>query len=268
MKRRVGYDNILGRMSGKLDLEWNDDDVVPATVNPDLEFLFHQMVRLTLQVVGAREGECILDVGCGRATDAAKLSRRGATVTGLEPSKVMLGRAKGEDSNVTLVQGIGESLPFRSCLFDKVMCKGALDHFFSPSKTMEEISRVLKPGGEVIIAIANFESLGFRIGKKTDRIRAIFSGVDEQRKPWELPSDHTYKFDCPSLSNLAKGYFQIKEVKGMSLLFGMPWWGRVLSALPRPISYGILNALDKLARPFPSLADVIVMKCGSSSQYR
>jgi hypothetical protein len=134
---------------------------------------------------------------------------------------------------------------------------------------MEEVSRILKPGGEVIVAIANFESLGFRIGKKVNRIRAIFSRKhDRQRMHWELPPDHTYKFDHSSINNLVRGYFWIKKTKGISLFFGIPWWGRVLSILPHPIPYVILNALDKLARPFPSLADVIVVKCGSLSEYK
>ena len=260
-------------MKGKLDLEWNDDDVVPAVVDADLEFLFRQMNLLTSQAVNAKEGERILDVGCGRAIDAARLSQSGAEVIGLEPSRVMLAYASehlGEvHMEVALIQGIGESLPFRSCFFDKVVCKGALDHFLSPGRTMEEISRVLKPGGEAIIAIANFDSLGFRIGKKLNRIRALFfREVARQRKPWELPPDHTYKFDCPSLSNLAKGYFHIERVIGVSLLCGMTWWGGILSALPRPISNGILNALDKLARFFPSLADVIVMNCVPLSEHK
>lgn len=258
-------------MKGKLDLEWNDDDVVPVVTNPDLAFLFNQMTRLTLQEVDAKEGEYILDVGCGRAIDAAKLAEAGATVVGVEPSNVMLVRAGQHltkvGREVALVQGIGEHLPFREGAFDKVLCKGALDHFLSPSKTMEEIFRVLKPGGEVIVSIANFESLGFRIAKGITKVGTVFSRqAVRPRKPWEPPPDHTYKFDYPTLSSLMKAYFQIKETKGISLFYAMPWWGGTLARLPRQISYGILNVLDKMVRPFPSLADVIVMKCAVPSQ--
>ena len=113
------------------------------------------------------------------------------------------------DARVALFQGIGENLPFRSCLFDKVMCKGALDHFLSLDKTMEEISRVLKPDGEVIISIANFESLGFRIGKKVIKLKTILSRkIGKQRRPWELPPDHNYKFDYPFLTSLLRTIFR------------------------------------------------------------
>ena len=247
-------------------MRWNDDKVVPAKVSPDLEFLFRQGERLILEAVAAREGEYILDVGCGRAIDAALLSESGAVVIGLEPSEVMLSRAKEHlgavNSGVALSRGVGESLPFRSNSFDKVICKGALDHFLSPDKTLEEIARVLKPGGEAIIAIANVESLAAHIGRGIFKLRAIFSRqADCKVKPWEPPPDHTCKFDYRSISTLVKSYFQVKKAEGISLLYGMPGWDSILSVLPRPFRRSILALLDKAARPFPSLADVIVVKC-------
>ena len=250
----------------KIDLEWNDDDVVPPVVYPNLDFLFRQMLHLTLKEVAPGHGELILDVGCGRAIDGAWLWEKGAQVIGLEPSRVMLLRAKEylsqSNARVALTQGIGEDLPFKPQSFDKVMCKGALDHFFSPSKTMEEIARVLKPDGEMIISVANFDSLGFRWGKKLYPITKFLSPyLAKERKPWELPSDHKYKFDCQLLSSLVKQRFEIKKTKGISLFFGLPLWGSILSKLPHSVSYALLNTLDRLARPFPSLADVILMKC-------
>ena len=112
----------------KVDLEWNDDDVVPAVVYPNPEFLFQQMLHLTLEEVGAGRGELILDVGCGKAIDGARLWEKGAQIVGLEPSRVMIARAKEylseKNARVTLAQGMGENLPFKPYSFDKVMCKG------------------------------------------------------------------------------------------------------------------------------------------------
>src|SRR4030042_5608292 len=250
----------------EIDLEWNDDDVVPDIVYPNLDFLFQQMLNLTLQEVDAGQDELILDVGCGRAIDGARLWQKGAKVVGLEPSHVMLVRAKEHlrenNAGVALAQGAGETLPFKPHSFDKVMCKGALDHFFSPSKTMEEIARVLKPGGEMIVSIANFDSMGFRLGKRLYPVTKFLSpSLARERQPWEIPPDHKYEFDYPFLSSLVKQNFEIKKTKGISLFFGLPLWGSFLSKLPRPVSYALLKTLDKTARPFPSLADVILMKC-------
>ena len=257
---------IQNHNTEKIDLEWNDDDVVPPVVYPNLEFLFQRMLHLTLEEVDASHGELILDVGCGKAIDGARICQKGARVIGLEPSNVMISRAKEylreNNAQVALAQGIGENLPFKPHSFDKVMCKGALDHFFSPSKTMEEIAHVLKPGGEMIISIANFDSLGFRLGKKLYTVTKLVSPSSaKERKPWEPPLDHTYKFDYPFLSSLVNQHFEITKTKGISLLFGLPLWGSLLSKLPHSFSYAILKTLDILARPFPSLADVILMKC-------
>ena len=256
---------IQNHNTKKLDLEWNDDDVVPAVSYPNLEFLFQQMLHLTLEDVAPSHGELILDVGCGKAVDGARLWQKGAIVIGLEPSNVMIVRAKEflseNNAQVALAQGIGENLPFKPHSFDKIVCKGALDHFFSPSKTMEEIASALKPEGEMIISIANFNSLGFRLGKKLYLVtKLLFASSAKERKPWEPPPDHQYKFDYPLLSSLVEQHFEIEKTKGISLFFGLPLWGSFLSKLPHFVSYSILKTLDKLARPFPSLADVILMK--------
>ena len=250
----------------EIDLEWNDDDVVPDVVYPNLDFLFQQMLHLTLKEVAPGRGELILDVGCGRAIDGARLCEKGAEVVGLEPSRVMLVRAKEylseNNAHVVLAQGIGENLPFKPHSFDKVMCKGALDHFFSPGQTMQEIARVLKPDGEMIISIANFDSLGFRWGKSLYPVTKFLSpSLAREKKPWELPIDHKHRFDYRFLRSVVEGSFEIKKAQGISLLFGLPLWGSLLSRLPHCGSYALLKILDKLARPFPSLADVVLVKC-------
>jgi ubiquinone/menaquinone biosynthesis C-methylase UbiE len=250
----------------EVDLEWDDDDVVPDVVYPNLDFLFQQMLHMTLKEVAPCQGELILDVGCGRAIDGARLCERGARVIGVEPSRVMLIRAReyltDNSASVVLAQGIGESLPFKSHSFDKVMCKGALDHFLFPGQTMVEIARVLKPDGKMIVSIANFNSLGFRMAKRLYPVTKLFSpSLAKERKPWEIPLDHTYKFDYPLLESLVKQHFEVKKTKGISLFFGLPLWGSLLSRLPRSVSYTLLKTLDKLARPFPSLADVILIRC-------
>ena len=54
----------------KIDLEWNDDVVVPPKVTPDLVFLFDRMIEATIDKVDPTRGDRVLDVGCGRAVDA------------------------------------------------------------------------------------------------------------------------------------------------------------------------------------------------------
>ena len=86
----------------KLDLEWDDDHVLPEVINPEVGFLFRKMTEITHQKVNPKPGEIILDVGCGKANDGVELTRKGATVVGLEPSYVMIGCSKEHiDENQT-----------------------------------------------------------------------------------------------------------------------------------------------------------------------
>jgi ubiquinone/menaquinone biosynthesis C-methylase UbiE len=251
------------------DLEWDDGDIFPEVVYPDAEFLFRRMNEITLESVDARRGEVILDIGCGRGIDGVEMAKKGALVMGLEPSNVMIKHAKNHISQngagMSLVQGVGEHLPLQALSVDKVVCKGALDHFPDPAMVMEQIALVLGAEGKAIIAVANFESLGFRLGKMVWWLRKFFGfKASEGRMLWEVPEDHTYKFDYPSLRQLVRNYLKVEQAMGVSLFFGLPWWGMFLAKCPKGMSLAILNLFDRIARYSPSLGDVIVLRCRPS----
>jgi SAM-dependent methyltransferase len=250
----------------RFDLNWDDENLFPEVVYPDAEFLFRRMNEATLEITSPRSGEVILDIGCGRGMDGVELANKGAIVIGLEPSPVMINHAgkyiSENRANMSLVRGVGENLPFRAKSADKVMCKGALDHFPEPAVVIEQMATVLKPGGKVIIAIANFDSLGFKLGRAIWRLRKMLGfKPHEGRMLWEIPEDHTRSFDYSFLKHLVDKCLKLEEVSGVSLFFGVPWWGIFLARLPRNVSTGILNSLDKMARHFPSMSDVVVMRC-------
>ncbi len=250
----------------EINLEWNDDHVLPEVVNPAVDFLFRKMIEITLQKINPKQGEIILDVGCGKATDGVELTRKGATLVGLEPSNVMVACSRENiiknDANMTVVNGIGEHLPFKPGTFDKVYCKGSLDHFPDPSAAVAQMGKVVKPDGEVIIAIANFESLGFKLGKAICWLRwKLGFGKVEGKMVWDTPDDHTYRFHYSNLKKMAKTHLEIKQIRGISLLFGLPWWGSFLGKCPDFISNTALNILDAIARYLPSISDVIVIRC-------
>ena len=255
----------------KVDLEWDDDHVFPSVINPDLAFLWQQMNDVSVREMEVSEGEEILDVGCGRAFDAIQLTKKGGECLGLEPSRKMINRAKErltkDEIEVTLIQGIGEYLPFKDCSLDKVMCKGSIDHFPDPSKAVEEMARVLKPQGKAIIVVANFDSLSFRLGRRLSRVGKILPwGRSADRKVWQMPADHVYEFNYVFLKRLVTAHFKVERSIGISLLFGFPGWGWLLAKLPKGFCLAILNILDKLARHFPSFSDVILIKCSPKSK--
>ena len=263
-------ETLLGEES-RIDLEWGDGHVFPQKPYPDVVFLYQRMNEVTLGKVEVSGNELVLDIGCGRAIDAIELAKAGGRCSGLEPSRQMLNHAQkyiaDNGLEVSLVQGTGEYLPFKTNSFDKVMCKGALDHFPHPAKAIEEMARVLKPQGKAIIAITNFESLGFRLGRRLFTIVKIFlRGKAHYKNVLQVPADHTLKFDYTVLKRLVKPHLKIEQSIGISLLFGIPYWGSLLDKLPQRVSLAILGALDKLACHLPSFSNAIVLRCSPKTE--
>lgn len=249
----------------RVDFEWDDDHVMPEVVNPEVDFLFKRMIEVTHKTVDPLPGERILDVGCGRGTDGVELGRKGAIVVGLEPSRIMIGYAQervGKNGvSMDIVHGVSEHLPFHPGAFDKVVCKGALDHFADPSEAIGQMGGVLRPGGHVIIAIANFDSLGFKLGKLVCRLKKwVGLGEVRGRMPWDIPDDHTFRFTHSNLRAMAGEHLLVEHVTGVSLFFGLPYWGSILARLPHRVSWAVLDMLDRIARLMPSISDVVVLK--------
>ena len=85
----------------------------------------------------------VLDLGCGTGdTDFA-----GRDVVGLDPVMEMLSLSPVE----TRVAGVGESLPFADESFDGVFSGYVSRNLTSVSGTLDEVSRVLRPGGALVI---------------------------------------------------------------------------------------------------------------------
>jgi len=252
--------------SSKVDVEWDDGHVLPTRVYPDVAFLLQRMNEVTVGTVEVNGRELVLDIGCGRAIDAVELARRGGKCSGLDPSVKMINHAReyiaDNGIEVSLAQGAGEHLPFKTGSFDKVVCKGALDHFLYPARAIEEMARVLKPQGKAIIAIANFESLGFRLGRRVFALeRSLLRRKVERQNVWEIPADHTLKFDYSVLKRLVKPHLKIERSIGISLLSGLPGWSTLLDKLPEKLSLAILRAMDKLACYLPALSNTIILRC-------
>lgn len=248
----------------KVNLEWDDSDVLPAVLSPDTEFVFRRMTEETLKAAGAPAPQRVLDVGCGRAIDAAALAREGGVLFGCEPSRVMLRKAReglqNSGTTVSLVSSLAERLPFAAGIFHRVVCKGAIDHFLNPGQAVAEMSRVASPNGRVVISVANFESLSCFVARWADRlIRRIRGRGIRPPRIWEIPRDHTHKFDHAAILATAGRHLRIESVRGISLLWGFPRWSRVLERTPRAAASVLLGCLDRIARRRPEWSDVLIV---------
>lgn len=106
-----------------------------------------------------------LDVGCGAGLITMRLAERGAVALGIDGSPAMI-RAAGEMAGPKAVHGIEfrvvptvEKLDFRDASFDGLLCSSVLEYLDQPDVALDEMHRVLKPGGHLLISVANRFSL-------------------------------------------------------------------------------------------------------------
>jgi SAM-dependent methyltransferase len=93
----------------------------------------------------------VLDLGCGAGTYAGLLARRGHGVTALDYATAMVRRARSAHGGVRFVVADGQSAPLRSASFDLVLCIGVLQCCAESATLIREITRLVRPGGGVLL---------------------------------------------------------------------------------------------------------------------
>lgn len=110
-----------------------------------------------IQTFGVTPGETILDVGTGPGIlipylqPLAGMSGR-VFAFDLSFSMVGLARRKTRLNNDLVVQADALEIPFGKGVFHRVICFAAFPHFENPAIALQEMGRVLKPGGCLVIA--------------------------------------------------------------------------------------------------------------------
>src|SRR4051812_27940878 len=112
--------------------------------------------EIAVEMLGLSEGDTVLDVACGTGAFTREFARAGAPgglAVGLDASRPMLEQAvaaAGAD-DVAYVRGDAHALPFRDGAFDAGCCFAALYFIEEPYDALDEIVRVLRPGGRVAL---------------------------------------------------------------------------------------------------------------------
>ncbi len=143
------------------------------------------------------QGKTVLDLGCGGGFMSEELARRGATVIGVDPAAAALQAAREHaqqsKQSIDYRHGAGESLPLEAASVDLVVCVDVLEHVTDLPRTLDEIRRVLRPGGSFCFDTINRNWLAslviVRLGE--DVLRLLPRGTHDPElfiKPQELRS--------------------------------------------------------------------------------
>lgn len=114
-----------------------------------------------------RPGQRVLDLGCGEGRHAITAWLEAPVhVVGLDLSARDLATAAGRagdfpappgaDRSLTFLRGSGLTLPFADASFDCVICAEVLEHIPDYQRVLDEIRRVLKPGGVLAVSVPRF----------------------------------------------------------------------------------------------------------------
>ena len=116
-------------------------------------------VRIARLLLGLGPGDVVLDVACGPGNFTREFARAvgdGGLAVGIDASTTMLARGVAELeaaglANLALIRGDATQLPFRDHAFDGLCCFAALHLFADPFAALDEMRRVIGPGGRIAI---------------------------------------------------------------------------------------------------------------------
>lgn len=119
-----------------------------------------QMAPLLVQFAGVKDGETILDVGCGTGSLTRALLDAGPTVqvTGIDGTEeyVEVGRKNVESGRATLEQGDAQSLPYPDDSFDRCVSLLVMNFIPDAAKAVNEMKRVTRAGGTIAAAVWDY----------------------------------------------------------------------------------------------------------------
>ena len=136
-------------------LIWNKWSVFINAINingnKNFEKNFNETLRALFSEAGHMEGDT-LDLGGGCGSLAAYWrSPDGHKYFNHDPNVRTYEYCLGKDDTIIFVEGFAENLPYKNQVFDTVLLADALDHFVDPKGALQEIYRVLKLKGTILI---------------------------------------------------------------------------------------------------------------------
>ena len=148
----------------------------------------------------------VLDLGCGLGYGSRILASEAGSVVGLDIAGEAVGAARGRfgSPQVRFVQGDVQRLPLASRSFDSVVCFELIEHVRGYEATLDEIRRVLRPKGLLLISSPN---------------RPEYTDATGFDNPF-----HTQEWDREQFADLLRSRFPHVHLWGQRLVAGSRIW--------------------------------------------
>lgn len=164
-----------------------------------------KMAAGLLELLEAKSGERILDVGCGTGHLTEQIASKGATVTGVDRSPEMIQQAREAHPGIHFEVMDARELAFEE-KFDAVFSNATLHWIKEPERVIEGIARVSRPGGRFV---AEFGGKGNIAGL----VAAVERAWSKMRMSGAVPDPWYY----PSLAE----YAGLLENHGLEVTYGL-----------------------------------------------
>lgn len=131
----------------------------PERIDPDATESGILALHLKRYDFGLRlcEGADVLDAACGAGYGAAHLAQKAKSVVGVDLSAETIARAQRryELGNLAFRTGDVERLADPDATYDVVCCFETIEHVAEPEQMLSEFTRVLRPGGTLLVSTPN-----------------------------------------------------------------------------------------------------------------
>jgi SAM-dependent methyltransferase len=97
----------------------------------------------------------ILEIGCGKGAILAHLQAAGHQCSGIEIDPAALAECRAAHPELAVDLASGDALPFQAASFDIVLSFDVFEHIRDSDRHVEEVRRVLKPGGRYVLQTPN-----------------------------------------------------------------------------------------------------------------
>jgi SAM-dependent methyltransferase len=130
-----------------------------------------QTVEPMLDAARVTRGMRVLDICCGPGMLSAGASERGAEAIGLDFAVEAVELARMLVPKGRFEQGDAQALPFPDASFDAVLCGYGVMHLPEPATALQEMLRVLHPGGRATLSVWDATGAGFTLVYEAIRAR-------------------------------------------------------------------------------------------------